>query len=62
VSSYWDKSKTIMDESLELFRKVVDEDSENKVVLLFLNKTDLFEEKLGHLKKKLSKIMKEGDI
>jgi len=51
VSSYWDKSKTIMDESLELFRKVVDEDSENKVVLLFLNKTDLFEEKLGHLKK-----------
>jgi len=51
VSSYWDKSKTIMDESLELFRKVVDEDSEDRVVLLFLNKTDLFEEKLGHLKK-----------
>jgi len=56
VSSYSDKSKTIMDESLELFRKVVDEESENKVVLLFLNKTDLFEEKLGQLKKNFQRL------
>jgi len=55
VKSEVNPKKTLMEESLKLFKSVIEDNAKDTVVLLFLNKTDLFKKKLGQLEKQFPK-------